>query len=232
MGESQKLLQVHLPGSRTQKIHASNHFCDTGFAVIHRNSQLIDIYAVSPANHHIAAIGGKIQGIVTLNMVGNAPDPVRNFHTPGRLPVKSGPLFRRQVPAGAGIDISAVGQMGGIDRVELASGAVTGVQQAQVCHFFKIAVVNPAPLALGRCFHIPVKAQPPEIVPQNGSEIRTGPLGVQIFHSENQFTILAADGEPCDQSCKNVTQVHPAGRGGRKTAHYFFLFHYRMYSSQ
>ena len=144
-----------------------------------------------------------------------AVDPVRHPDPPAMGLVR---LFR-QVPAGAGVNIGTVGPVRGVDAVELAAGAEAGVQQPFVHELFKIAVINGASLALGRLLVIPAKAQPAQVIPQNGGKFITGALGVQVLHPQQNVTVPGFHRQPGDQKGKYIAQVHPTGRCGRKPAH-------------
>ena len=69
MGETEQLLQVHLPGSRAQKVGAPNHLGNAGLAVIHGDGKLIDIHAVCPAHHKITAVPEQIFPVASLHPV-------------------------------------------------------------------------------------------------------------------------------------------------------------------
>ena len=221
MGKAKQLLQIHLPGRRAQQILTPHHLRDTGFAVIHGHCQLIHIDPVRPAHHKIAAIGDEIFPIGALSQILHHPLSVRNHHPPGRLPVKGGSLVIGQVSAGAGVHISAVGQMGCVYIVQLAASAVAGVQKLQVCQPFKISVVDGAALGLGSGLQIPVKTQPLQILPQNPGIFIAGTLGIQILHAQHQCAIPAADRQPGHQCGKYIAQMHPSRRRGRKAPDHF-----------
>ena len=54
--------------------------------------------------------------------------------------------------------------MGSIDAVELAAGAVAGVDQAQFLQPVKVFVISLSPAALGRGLPVIGKAQPGQIL--------------------------------------------------------------------
>ena len=114
--------------------------------------------------------------------------------------------------------------MGRVDTVQLAAGAVAGVQQTLVHEFFKIAVVNFRSPALGGSFLVPAEAQPLQIIAQNFRKIAAGALGVQIFHPQYHAAALTANRHPGDQRGEYVTQVHPS-RGRRRKAPYHAAAH-------
>ena len=216
VGKSKELLQIHLPGGRAQQIRAPYHLCYPGKAVVHGDRQLIHVYAVGPPDHHIPAVRGKVPPGDSLDPVLYLPDPVRYPHPPGRIPAHGRPLRLAQVPAGAGIDIGAVAQVGGIDAVELAAGAVAGIQQTLVPELLKISIIHPCLPALGRCLPVPGQAQPGKVLPQNPDVFFTGALGIQILHPKNHFTALGFHRQPGNQGREHVAQMHSArGRGGK-----------------
>ena len=187
--------------------------------IVNGDGQLVYIYPVSPADDKVTAFRGKIQPVLALHQVTQRPNLFRDPYPPGGQPILWG---RGKITAGAGIDIGAVGQVGGVDAVELAAGAVAGVQQTFVHHFFEIAVINIASLALGSSFPVPVQTQPPQIVPEDVGKVSAGALGVQILHAQDQGAVTAAHRQPGDQGGKYVAQVHPPGGRGSKSSDYLF----------
>ena len=127
--EAEELLQVHLPGRAAQQVPAPDHLGDAGFAVIHGDGQLVDIHAVGPPDHEIAAVRQQVLPVGTLNQIGECIFPVGDHDPPAGQPLLGGPLFGGQVPTGARVDVGAVGEMGGVDIVELTAGAVAGKQE-------------------------------------------------------------------------------------------------------
>ena len=225
VGKAKQRLQIHLPGGGAQKVHAPHHLGDTGLAVVHGDGQLVDINPIRPADHHIAAVRGKIHLKMALHQILNAVHPVRHPHTPGGGAVHGLFLGLRQIPAGSGVDISPVGQVRGIDAVELAAGAVAGVQQPLFRQYGKIPVIDRAPGALGGRLPVVVKAQPGKVLPQGFGIGRAGPLGVQILHPQHHLAVPAPDRQPGDEGREHVAQMHPPRGGGGKAAHRLHRIH-------
>ena len=100
--KAEQRLQIHLPGSRAEKIPTPHHLGNTGFPVIHGDSQLVHIYPIGTAHHKIAAIGKKVFRVSALNFIIHRPGLVRNPDPPGgALPkaLRSASVKFRQVPA-------------------------------------------------------------------------------------------------------------------------------------
>ena len=160
-----------------------------------------------------------------LHPIFHRPDPVRHPNPPCRGAVKCCPLRFRQIPAGAGVDVGAVGQVRRVDAVKLAAGAVAGIQQPHFGEFVKIPVVNGAARALGRRLPVVVQTQPAQVFPEDLRVFLTGSLGIQILHPENHFSALRAHGQPCNQRREDVAQVHPPGRSGGEAPYGLQLSH-------
>ena len=145
--------------------------------------------------------------------------------------MKGSALGFRQIAAGAGVDVGAVAQMGGIDAVKLTAGAVAGVEKTPLLQRIKVAVINLRPLTLRRRLPIPVKTQPEKILPKDSGEFCAGALGVQVLHPQYQLSIPGTDRQPGQQRRKYIAKMHPPRGGGGEASHRLYSRHFAHHAA-
>ena len=218
--QPQTIIEIELAGRGGQQIQSPNYLGDAGSCVVHYHGQLVGIDAVCPADDKIAAVLGQILPIWPLKPVLYSPDCIGDLQPPGRRLGFLGPLCRRQVPAGTGVEHPAVGGMGGRGRMELGAAAIAGVDQALGLQRGKGFGIGGGPAALGRLLPVPVQAQPAEILFEGLRILRPAPVRVQVLDAQDHLAVLTADRKPGQQRREDIAQVHPPrGAGGEPPHH-------------
>ena len=115
--------------------------------------------------------------------------------------------------------------MGGIYTVQLAAGAVAGIEQPFVPENFKVMIIYLGSPALGGRFPVKVQSQPAQILAQYLGKFPAGAHGIQILHPQNHLPAPGADGQPGHQCRKYIAQMHPPGGGGGKAAYRCYSIH-------
>ena len=232
-GQAQRFVQPKLSRSGRQQICAAHHLRDPHEGVVHHHGQLVSVHPVAPAQVKVAAVGGQIFFVMAQVAVGETDHPVGHLHPPGgRLFQRAaGDLFGRKAPAGAGVHHLAVRPVGGAGGVQLAAAAKAGVDKAEGVEFIIILFVYLKAFALvigavrpaGAAALVPAKAQPGKVLLQQVS-VGAGAAGsVQILNAKHHLAAACPGAEPGQQAAHQIAQMHPAGRGGSKTA----FFHER-----
>ena len=115
--------------------------------------------------------------------------------------------------------------------MQLAAAAKAGVDKAEGVEFIIILFVYLKAFALvigavrpaGAAALVPHKAQPGKVLLQQVGVGAGAAGGVQILNAKHHLAAACPGAEPGQQAAHQIAQMHPAGRGGSKTA----FFHER-----
>ena len=136
-----------------------------------------------------------------------------------------GNFLGREVPAGAGIDHVAVRGMGCAGRMELRTGAETGINQPLRLEFLIARLINFAALALVighmrptmTATFIPEQPQPAEVFFQQVGVFTGTPFGIKVFNAKDNLSALMLRAQPCKQAARKISEVEPSAGTGRKS---------------
>ena len=105
VGQAKLLLQPQLPGGGVQQIAAPHHLGDPLKGVVHHHRQLIGVHPVRAAEDKVPALRRQVLGTVPLELIPEGDCLLRDLNAPGGDTPggQSGPLFRGQMAAAAGV---------------------------------------------------------------------------------------------------------------------------------